>query len=103
MCELFMACALRRNALPPFSAQQLAERDDDATNDEDQKNENEYRDGEGDVRMRPDEDADARDRTQLGHVRNSVRDWLRRAVDRVAQPELRSMRRESQTAPEQAR
>src|SRR5687768_229824 len=103
MCEVFTARALRRGALPPFPTQQLAQRDDDPSNDKDQKNENEYRNGEREVRVRPDKDPDACDRAELRHVRNSVRHRLGRAVDGVTQAELRSMRRESQTAAEQSR
>ena len=65
--------------------------------------EHDERDGERDDRMLPDRDRDGRDERELGDVRDAVRDRLRRRVDRVAQAELRRVRRDRQPAAERAR
>jgi len=102
MCELFSAGALRRCAAPPFASQQLAQCDDNSPHDENQQNEDENRDGEGQIRVTPDEDADARDGAELRHVDDAVGDRLGRRVNSIAQSEFGPMRRKCQTASEQS-
>ena len=52
-----------------------------------------------DDRMLPDRDRDGRDERELGDVRDAVGDRLRRRVDRVAQAELRGVRRDREPPP----
>src|SRR5688572_6161728 len=90
----------RRDAAPPFSTEKRAQRLDDSPHYEDQKNQNEDRNGECNEGMTPDEHRDRGDRREFRRVRDAIRYRLGRSVDCIPQPELRAVCCEGKTTAE---